>query len=125
MDHSSRRSESPRSPYIYAVKKKHADSTMDRSSYRSESPRSPPSSSTGPKAGGWRSAALAQFAKVKDYVASNEMSKSAYAAVSNRVTAYRTGVDPVTGEKRQTWEEWARERRQRSVPLMQCEQTGG
>ncbi|KAG8739784.1 hypothetical protein FRC10_005167 [Ceratobasidium sp. 414] len=59
--------------------------------------------------GGWR----AKLAKVKDYVVSSEVSKSAYNAVSNRVVAYRTGVDPTTGEKRQTWEEWARERRQR------------
>ncbi|CAE6359224.1 unnamed protein product [Rhizoctonia solani] len=63
--------------------------------------------------GGWRNAALARFAKVRDYVASSEVPKSAYAAVSNRVVAYRTGFDPVTGEKRQTWEEWAREKRQR------------
>ncbi|CAE7092640.1 unnamed protein product [Rhizoctonia solani] len=77
---------------------------------RSDSPRG--DSSTGPM-GGWRSAALAKFAKVKDYVASSEVSKSAYAAVSNRVIAYRTGFDPVSGEKRQTWEEWAREKRQR------------
>ncbi|KAG8725663.1 hypothetical protein FRC12_024156, partial [Ceratobasidium sp. 428] len=63
--------------------------------------------------GGWRNVALAKLAKVKDYVASSEVSKSAYNAVSNRVVAYRTGVDPTTGEKRQTWEEWARERRQR------------
>jgi hypothetical protein len=65
--------------------------------------------------GGWRNAALARFAKVRDYVASSEVPKSAYAAVSNRVVAYRTGFDPVTGEKRQTWEEWAREKRQRLV----------
>ncbi|KAJ1306602.1 hypothetical protein OPQ81_007601 [Rhizoctonia solani] len=68
---------------------------------------------SGSMGGGWRNAALAKFAKVKDYVASSEVSKSAYAAVSNRVAAYRTGLDPITGEKRQTWEEWARERRQR------------
>lgn len=82
---------------------------------RSTSPR--PGNSRTPSTpgsmGGWRSAALAKFAKVKDYVASSEVSKSAYAAVSNRVIAYKTGVDPVTGQKRQTWEEWARERRQR------------
>ncbi|KAG9128563.1 hypothetical protein FRC07_003452 [Ceratobasidium sp. 392] len=63
--------------------------------------------------GGWRKAVLAGFTKAKDYVASSEVPKSAYNAVSNRVVAYRTGVDPTTGEKRQTWEEWARERRQR------------
>ncbi|KAH7335491.1 hypothetical protein B0J17DRAFT_670361 [Rhizoctonia solani] len=78
---------------------------------RSDSSRS--DSSSGPMAGGWRSAAFAKLAKVKDYVASSEVSKSAYAAVSNRVVAYRTGFDPVTGEKRQTWEEWAREKRER------------
>ncbi|KAG9104237.1 hypothetical protein FRC06_004221 [Ceratobasidium sp. 370] len=64
------------------------------------------SSTTG---GGWR----AKLAKVRDYVVSSEVSKSAYNAVSNRVVAYRTGVDPTTGGKRQTWEEWAREKRQR------------
>ncbi|CAE6418369.1 unnamed protein product [Rhizoctonia solani] len=71
------------------------------------------SSSSGSMANGWRNAALARFAKVRDYVASSEVPKSAYAAVSNRVIAYRTGFNPVTGEKRQTWEEWAREKRQR------------
>ncbi|KAF8605794.1 hypothetical protein BDV93DRAFT_28854 [Ceratobasidium sp. AG-I] len=63
--------------------------------------------------GGWRTNAFAKLAKVKDYVASTEVSKNAYAAVSNRIVAYRTGVDPTTGEKRQTWEEWAKEKRQR------------
>ncbi|KAG8733985.1 hypothetical protein FRC11_013823 [Ceratobasidium sp. 423] len=85
------------------------------SSFYSRPDNSRSGSSSGSTAGGWRSAALAKFAKVKDYVASNEVSKSAYAAVSNRVIAYKTGVDPVTGEKRQTWEEWAREKRQRSA----------
>ncbi|CAE6455969.1 unnamed protein product [Rhizoctonia solani] len=83
------------------------------SSFYSRSDNSRSSSSSGSMAGGWRSAALAKLAKVKDYVASSEVSKSAYVAVSNRVIAYKTGVDPVTGEKRQTWEEWAREKRQR------------
>jgi hypothetical protein len=63
--------------------------------------------------GGWRSSAFSKLSRVKDYVVSHEVSKSAYAAVSNRVVAYRTGVDPTTGEKRQTWEEWAKEKRQR------------
>ncbi|KAG9099883.1 hypothetical protein FS749_000141 [Ceratobasidium sp. UAMH 11750] len=67
------------------------------------------SQSSASMGGGWR----AKLAKVKDYVVSSEVSKTAYNAVSNRVVAYRTGVDPTTGEKRQTWEEWARERRQR------------
>ncbi|KDN47043.1 hypothetical protein RSAG8_03820, partial [Rhizoctonia solani AG-8 WAC10335] len=78
-------------------------------SFYSRSNSSRGDSSSAPMAGGWRSAALARFARVKDYVASSEVSKS----VSNRVVAYRTGFDPVTGEKRQTWEEWAREKRQR------------
>ncbi|KAF8677396.1 hypothetical protein RHS04_05967 [Rhizoctonia solani] len=78
---------------------------------RPENPRA--GSSSGSMTGGWRNAALARFAKVRDYVASSEVPKSAYAAVSNRVAAYRNGFDPVTGEKRQTWEEWAREKRQR------------
>ncbi|CAE6483465.1 unnamed protein product [Rhizoctonia solani] len=82
-------------------------------SFYSRSDSSRGDASSGPMAGGWRGAALAKFAKVKDYVASSEVSKSAYAAVSNRVIAYRTGFDPITGEKRQTWEEWAREKRQR------------
>ncbi|QRV73916.1 phosphatidate phosphatase APP1 [Ceratobasidium sp. AG-Ba] len=72
-----------------------------------------PQSSFTMSGGGWRNAALSKLAKVRDYVASSEVSKSAYNAVSNRVVAYRTGIDPVTGEKRQTWEEWAREKRQR------------
>ncbi|KAF8757550.1 hypothetical protein RHS01_03430 [Rhizoctonia solani] len=78
---------------------------------RPENPRA--GSASGSMTGGWRNAALARFAKVRDYVASSEVPKSAYAAVSNRVAAYRNGFDPVTGEKRQTWEEWAREKRQR------------
>ncbi|EUC59136.1 DUF2183 family protein [Rhizoctonia solani AG-3 Rhs1AP] len=99
-------------PYIAQPTRTTHDVFKMRSFYsRSDSTRG--DSSSGPMAGGWRGAALARFAKVKDYVASSEVSKSAYAAVSNRVIAYRTGLDPVTGEKRQTWEEWAREKRQR------------
>jgi hypothetical protein len=96
---------------------------MDNFARRPENSRAP--SSSGSMAGGWRSAALAKFAKVKDYVASSEVPKSAYAAVSNRVIAYRTGVDPLTGEKRQTWEEWAREKRQRLVRRRNAGRPGG
>lgn len=73
--------------------------------------------------GGWKNAAFSKLAKVKDYVATAEASKNAYAAVSNRIVAYRTGFDPATGEKRQTWEEWAKEKRQRFVlSLGACQQ---